>query len=166
MIRFLPIVAIVIALVGIVKSVGRRVRFMTDSRYRGWIDVSSIPARRLEPMFFCVEYRGVEYYTFTRMYMPKRIGFLYMNEVKRRIGGNYRAELKGGYISVEYSVPGEYTVSCSNGYVMIKEMNQFDTYLKRSGVKRSTLVAVMNEYRRALYREMVKDGQLKESELQ
>ena len=162
----MPIVALAIALVGIVRSVGRRVRFMTDSRYRGWIDVSRIPVRKLDPMFFCVEYRGVEYYTFTRMYMPSRIGFLYMNAVKRRIGGNYRDELKGGYISVEYSVPGEYTVSCSNGYVMIKEMNQFDTYLKRSGVKRSMLVAVMNEYRRALYREMVKDGQLKESELQ
>ncbi len=163
--RFLPLVAFVIAAVGIARSVVRRVRFMTDSRYRGWIDVGSIPSSKLDPMFFCVEYRGVEYYTFTRMFMPSRIGFLYMNEVKRRIGGNYRDELKGGYMSVEYNVPFEYTVSCPDGYVLIKEDHQFDTYLKRSGVKRSTLVAVMNEYRRALYREMVKDGRLKESEL-
>lgn len=163
--RFLPLVAFVIAAVGIARSVVRRVRFMTDSRYRGWIDVGSIPANKLDPMFFCVEYKGVEYYTFTRMYMPSRIGFLYMNEVKRRIGGNYRDELKGGYMSVEYNVPCEYTVPCLDGYVLIKEAHQFDTYLKRSGVKRSTLVAVMNEYRRALYREMVKDGRLKESEL-
>ena len=163
--RFLPLVAFVIAAVGIARSMVRRVRFMTDSRYRGWIDVSRIPANKLDPMFFCVEYRGVEYYTFTRMYMPSRIGFLYMNEVKRRIGGNYRDELKGGYMSVEYNVPNEYTVPCPDGYVLIKEKHQFDTYLKRSGVKRSTLVAVMNEYRRALYREMVKDGRLKDSEL-
>lgn len=158
-------VAFVIAAVGIARSVVRRVRFMTDSRYRGWIDIKRIPANRLDTMFFCVEYRGVEYYTFTRMYMPSRIGFLYMSEVKRRIGGNYRDELKGGYMSVEYNVPSEYTVSCPDGYVLIKEAHQFDTYLKLSGVKRSTLVAVMNEYRRALYREMVKDGRLKESEL-
>lgn len=163
--RFLPMVAFVIAAVGIARSVVRRVRFMTDSRYRGWIDVSRIPANKLDPMFFCVEYRGVEYYTFTRMYMPSRIGFMYMNEVKRRIGGNYRDELKGGYMSVEYNVPNEYTVPCPDGYVLINEKHQFDTYLKRSGVKRSTLVAVMNEYRRALYREMVKDGLMKESEL-
>ena len=163
--RFWPLVAFVIAAVGIARSVVRRVRFMTDSRYRGWIDVSRIPANKLDPMFFCVEYRGVEYYTFTRMYMPSRIGFLYMNEVKRRIGGNYRDELKGGYMSVEYNVPNKYTVPCPDGYVLINEKHQFDTYLKRSGVKRSTLVAVMNEYRRALYREMVKDGRLKESEL-
>lgn len=163
--RFLPLVAFVIAAVGIARSVVRRVRFMTDSRYRGWIDVGSIPASKLDPMFFCVEYKGVEYYTFTRMFMPSRIGFLYMNEVKRRIGGNYRDELKGGYMSVEYNVPNEYTVPCPDGYVLINEKHQFDTYLKRSGVKRSTLVAVMNEYRRALYREMVKDGLMKESEL-
>lgn len=162
---FLPLVAFVIAAVGIARSVARRVRFMTDSRYRGWIDVSRIPASKLDPMFFCVEYKGVEYYTFTRMFMPSRIGFLYLNTVQGRIGGNYRDELKGGYMSVEYDVPREYTVSCPDGYLLIKEDHQFDTYLKRSGVKRSTLVAVMNEYRRALYREMVKDGRLKESEL-
>ena len=127
--------------------------------------MGSIPAHQLDPMFFCVEYRGVEYYTFTRMYMPSRIGFLYMNVVKRRIGGNYRDELKGGYMSVKYKVPGEYMEQCPDGCVLIKENHQFDTYLKRSGVKRSTLVAVMNEYRRALYREMVKDGRMKESEL-
>lgn len=158
-------VALIIAAVGIARSMVRRVRFMTDSRYRGWIDVGSIPASKLDPMFFCVEYRGVEYYTFTRMYMPSRIGFLYLDGVKRRIGGNYRDELNGGYMSVEDNVPCEYTVSCQGGYVMIKEDHQFDTYIKRSGVKRSTVVAVMNEYRRALYREMVKDGQMKESEL-
>ena len=159
-------VALVLAVAGIARSVGRRVRFMTDSRYRGWIDIRSIPPNRLESMFFCVEYKGVEYYTFTRMYMPSRIGFIYMNDVKKRIGGNYKDELKGGYMSVEYTVPSEYTVPCNDGYVLIKEEHQFDTYLKRSGVKRSTLVAVMNEYRRALYREMVKDGRMKESELQ
>lgn len=161
----LPVVAFVLAVAGIARSVGHRVRFMTDSRYRGWIDIKSIPVNKLDPMLFCVEYRGVEYYTFTRMYMPSRIGFLYMNDVKKRIGGNYRDELKGGYLTVEYNVPSGYTVSCPDGYVLIKEAHQFDTYLKRSGVKRSTLVAVMNEYRRALYREMVKDGLLRESEL-
>jgi hypothetical protein len=160
----IPIIAFLLSGIGIFRSIRRRVRFVMNPGYRGWIDTDSIPPHRLDAMYFCVEYLGVKHYTFTRMYMPRWIGDVYMDKVRFRIRDNYRTELKGGRMYVEYDVPRCVTVEC-NGYTMIREEHQLDTFLRKSGVRQQTLIAVMNDYRRTMYRELVKDGMMKESDL-
>ena len=159
------LVAALLSCIGIWAAVRRRLRFVTDPGYRGWIDVGTVPGFRLEPMYFVIEYRHFYYFTFSRMHVPRWIGQSYMDEVTDRLYDRFEKELRGGHMYVDCEVPNEVTRGEDDGYTYILEEHRFETFCRTSGVRQQTLTMVMNEYRKAMFREFVADGKMTEAML-
>lgn len=165
--KMAPWIGILLAVVGIWKSVLRKARFVQNYRYKGWLNPKKFKKLNVYVCYFMLRKMGEMYFTYSSMYVPFKVRDSVFDEVNSHLGEKYRGDLDGFFMLLADSVPYKYTEDSPDdiGYRMVKEEYQFDTFCKRHGVKMSRLLWVMNEYRREFYRRLVNSGEMREDDL-
>ena len=165
--KMTPWIGILLAVVGIWKSVLRKARFAQNYKYKGWLNPKKFKRPDVYVCYFTIRKLGEMYFTYSSMYVPFKVRDSVFDEVNSRLGEKYRGDLDGFFIMIDDYVPYKYTEDSPDdiGYRMVKEEYQFDTFCKRHGVKMSRLLWVMNEYRREFYRRLVNCGGMREDDL-
>ena len=165
--KMAPWIGILLAVVGIWKSVLRKARFVQNYRYRGWLAPKKFKYCDVYDYYFMIRIGGEQYFTYSMMYVPVKVRDSVVSEVSCVLGDKYRGDLGGAFIRIIESVP-HWSTEIRPGneeYRMVKEEYQFDTFCKRHGVRMSRVIWVMNEYRREFYRRLVNCGEMREDEL-
>lgn len=165
--KMVPWIGILLAVVGIWKSVLRKARFVQNYRYKGWLDPKKFKYQDVYDYYFMLTIGGSQYFTYSLMYVPTKVKDYVISELNCHLGHKYRDDLGGAFIRIIDSVPNRYTEDSPDdiGYRRVKEEYQFDTFCKRHGVKMSRVIWVMNEYRREFYRRLVNCGEMREDDL-
>lgn len=165
--KMVPWIGILLAVVGIWNSVLRKARFVQNYRYRGWLNPKKFMSRDVYVCYFVIKKMGEMYFTYSSMYIPFKVRDSVFDSINSSLGEKYRGDLDGFFMAIDDYIPYRCTEDCpdDNGYRMVKEEYQFDTFCKRHGVKMSRVIWVMNEYRREFYRRLVNCGEMREDEL-
>lgn len=165
--KMVPWLGILLAVVGICKSVLRKARFVQNYRYRGWLAPRKFTYGDVYDYYFMIRIGGEQYFTYSMMYVPVKVRDSVVSEVSCVLEDKYRGDLGGAFIRIIESVPRWSTEirPGNEGYRMVKEDYQFNTFCKRHGVRMSRVIWVMNEYRREFYRRLVYCGEMREDEL-
>jgi hypothetical protein len=165
--KMVPWLGILLAVVGICKSVLRKARFVQNYRYRGWLAPRKFTYGDVYDYYFMIRIGGEQYFTYSMMYVPVKVRDSVVSEVSGVLEDKYRGDLGGAFIRIIESVPHWSTEirPGNEGYRRVKEDYQFNTFCKRHGVRVSRVIWVMNEYRREFYRRLVYCGEMREDEL-
>ena len=178
----IPMIAFGMLVVGVWKSMRRRVAFL-ERRHEGFLDGRKFRPWSWKQMCFClynVKLKSVHgkrklvsesYYNCSPIYLPRDVADDYRYQFNLTVdlheagvcgmGGR----LDGFLMTIEPNVPPHYMVYNGDGTGTVKEEYRFSTFCRKHGVPMRRVELAVTDYRRELYRRLVLDEKIREDML-
>lgn len=178
----IPMIAFGMLVVGVWKSMCRRVSFL-ERRHEGLLDGRKFRPWSWKQMRFCLynvktarvngklKLVTESYYNCSPIYLPRdvaddlRYQFNLTLDLYNTGGGGAFGRLDGFLMTIEPNVPPQYMDDNGDGTGTIKEEYRFSTFCRKHGVPMRRVEMAMVDYRRELYRRLVLDGKIREDML-